>query len=115
MMSKREYLPDFLAALKYGAVLAGICSALLFLGGFLLGGFSLYQGISFLRSGMCMISGLILFLIAGMILMKKHRQVKEDSKWRKKFHKLNYGSVIGIIALLFILCAAAADALLYIV
>lgn len=115
MMNKNEYLPDFLTALKYGGVLAGVCSVLLFLGGFLLGGFSLHQGISFWKSGMCIISGLTLFLIAGMILLKKHRQVKDDSKWRKKFRKLNYGSVIGIIVLMFILCAAISDALLYII
>lgn len=112
-MIKKEILSDLFLAIKYGILCTVVCSALFLLGGFFFCGFSLYGAVSIWRSGMCIISGFSLFIVAGMILMKKHKEVNPDSQWRKKFHKLNYGGVIGMIAIIFILCAACSDAILF--
>ncbi len=109
--NKREYAADILAAAKYGFVIAVISSVLLILIGFFVKGFSFTKAVEIWRSGMCIASGITLFLMAGCILTKKSYKITKDSHWRMKFKKFNYELVIGIIAIILILFAAIADAL----
>ena len=106
----KEYLTDFLSAGKYGVILSIAVSLLLLTGGFLFQGFSLPEAFQVWRSGMCILSGISLFLVAGSILTKKSSKIDKHSRWREKFKKLNYESVIGTIAVIFILFASCADA-----
>ena len=110
MMKNKEYLTDFLSAGKYGVILSIAVSLLLLTGGFLFQGFSLPEAFQVWRSGMCILSGISLFLVAGSILTKKSSKIDKHSRWREKFKKLNYESVIGTIAVIFILFASCADA-----
>ena len=100
---------DFLYALKIAAISMVSAAAGIFLGGFLFGGFTLKAAVSVLRSGMCIISGLLLFLVGGTIIMKSKSVPDDSSNWRKRFKVLNYGSVIGIIAVFFIIGAVISD------
>ena len=102
MMKNKEYLTDFLSAGKYGVILSIAVSLLLLTGGFLFQGFSLPEAFQVWRSGMCILSGISLFLVAGSILTKKSSKIDKHSRWREKFKKLNYESVIGTIAVIFI-------------
>lgn len=111
MMKNKAYVTDFLSAGKYGMILSIAASLLLLIGGFLFKGFSLSKALQVWRSGMCIISGITLFLIAGSILTKKSSKIDKHSRWREKFQKLNYESVIGTIAVIFILFATCADAI----
>ena len=108
MMKNKEYLTDFLSAGKYGVILSIAVSLLLLTGGFLFQGFSLPEAFQVWRSGMCILSGISLF--AGSILTKKSSKIDKHSRWREKFKKLNYESVIGTIAVIFIPFASCADA-----
>ena len=110
MMKSKEYITDFLSAGKYGVILSIAASLLLLTVVFLFQGFSLPEAFQVWRSGMCIISGISLFLIAGSILTKKSSKIDKHSRWREKFKKLNYESVIGTISVIFILFAACADA-----
>ena len=100
---------DFLFALKLGILSMLAASLLLFAGGFLAGGFEVYGAVTVWRSGMCIIAGLLLILVSGTILFKNKMVPDEKSHWRERFKVLNYGSVMGIIAVSFILGAVIAD------
>ena len=87
MMKNKEYLTDFLSAGKYGVILSIAVSLLLLTGGFLFQGFSLPEAFQVWRSGMCILSGISLFLVAGSILTKKSSKIDKHSRWREKFKK----------------------------
>ena len=88
MMKNKEYLTDFLSAGKYGVILSIAVSLLLLTGGFLFQGFSLPEAFQVWRSGMCILSGISLFLVAGSILTKKSSKIDKHSRWREKFQKI---------------------------
>ena len=79
MMKNKEYLTDFLSAGKYGVILSIAVSLLLLTGGFLFQGFSLPEAFQVWRSGMCILSGISLFLVAGSILTKKSSKIDKHS------------------------------------
>lgn len=106
---KKEWGRDLLTALKYGAVLSTAGTLLLLAGGFLFGGFSLEKALNVCRGGLCIISGLSLFLVAGAILTRRNEMIKEDSQWRRKFKKFGYIGVILIVSFSFIVWAVIAD------
>ena len=111
MISKKEYAEDALSSVKYGFVIAIIASVILILVGFFIKGFSFTKAVEIWRSGMCIVSGIALFLMAGCILTKKSYKISKDSHWRMKFKKFSYEVVIGIIAVILILFTVIADAL----
>lgn len=109
MNNVKLYLKDTANALKYGFAAAAVLSVLFFCGGFLFRGFTLYMAVSTWRSGMCIVSGLSLFLAAGMILTKQSLKIRVDSRWREKFKKMGYEAMICTVSISFILVSALAD------
>lgn len=112
MSNKKGFGKDLLTAAKYCVILSAVSAVLLLAGGYLFGGFSLGQALNVCRSGLCIISGLSLFLVAGAILTRRNEMIKDDSQWRKKFARLGYIGVLIIASCFFILFASLADAAL---
>lgn len=105
-----QYLHDIGKAAGWGLLAGGIIFILFLAGGFLVSGFDIFRAANILRSGMLIITGIGLFLVAALLLTKKGT-VSEDNKekWKKQFYKLHYTGVILVICLIFVLYAAAAD------
>ena len=107
-----NYKKDILFALKIGICSMIAASLLLMLSGLMFNSFSIIAAVSVWRSGMCIISGLLLLLVGAMILFKRKMTPEDDSRWRIRFKKLNYSGVIGIIAVMFVIGAVISDYLL---
>ena len=109
-----KYKHDLLFTLKLAGMAILAVSILLFAGGFLFGGFTLRSAVSIWRSGSCIVSAILLFLVAGMFLFKKTgADIDPLSAWRKTFHQFKYSTVFLIITLAFILTASVADWILF--
>ena len=107
-------MSDILFTCKIGLCGVLAVTVILLAGGFLFGGFELRQAVSVWRSGMCIFTGLLLMLVAGLILFKKQQVSEENYRWKARFKSLNYGSVMAIIAIIFILGTVIADYILII-
>ena len=87
---------------------------LLFLGGFLFGGFQVSQGLEIAKDGLLLVAALGMFMIAGMLMVKGKNPEKFEEKdsWRKQFRVMGYKSVFGMICVAVLAAAAAVDYLM---
>ncbi len=105
---------DFVKAVMLGSVISALLSGMLFLGGFLAGGFSGKNGLEAGKDGLLLVASLGIFLLAGMLISKgkKPEQFTELNGLRKHFNIIGYKTVLGIICAMLIVAASLLDAML---
>ena len=102
---------DLGKAFTIGLLSGGAAAAVLLLGGFLFWGFTFRAALEAAKDGLL----LIMFVIAGMLMVKGKNPEKftQKEKWRVHFAVLGYKSVFAVLCVSWVLWAAAADYLLY--
>lgn len=114
MKKGKDLLLDGIKALGVGILTAAVLGILLFLGGFLFGGFQVSQGLEIAKDGLLLVAALGMFMIAGMLMVKGKNPEKFEEKdsWRKQFRVMGYKSVFGMICVAVLAAAAAVDYLM---
>ena len=115
MKKIKEICRDLGRAFIIGLLSGGAAAAVLLLGGFLFGGFTIRAALEAAKDGLLLISALSMLLIAGMLMVKGKNPEKftQKEKWRGHFAVLGYIGVCAVLCVSWILWAAAADYLLY--
>ncbi len=110
MSRVRGFVKDILKAFLIGASAAVAAAAILFLAG-LVGGGTGAAGLETAKNGVFIATALLLFFLAGMLLIKgkKTEPLKEDGALKHHFEVIGLKTVTGIIALAFLLTGALAD------
>lgn len=92
---------DLCKAAAVGLAVAAVLALVLAGGGALFGGNGVHSAVEAAKDGLLMIFALLLFVVAGMLLIKgkKQEQIRLDQNWRKHF------AVIGPKAMLLALAA----------
>jgi hypothetical protein len=105
---------DLIKTAFLGLVIAAAVGGVLFLAGFLVGGFHGKTGLEVGKDGLLLIASLGMFLLAGMLITKgkKPEQFVEMESWRKHFRIIGYKTVIGIVCIAFLMAASVIDAML---
>jgi hypothetical protein len=114
MKKIKGLLIDLLKAVILGLAVSAAVGLLLFLGGFLFGGFQVKNGVEVGKDGLLLIASLGMFFLAGMLLSKgkKPEQLLELESWRKHFQVIGYKTMIGVLCLGFLAAASVFDDLL---
>lgn len=83
----------------------------LFAGGYLWNERSAMAGLELAKNGLFLIAALLLFILAGMLIIKgkKPEKVLEDNGWRKHFQVIGSKIAIFILSVSFVLCASLVD------
>lgn len=96
--------------------LVGLASSLtfflvLFAGGYLWNGRSVMVGLELAKNGLFLIASLLLFILAGMLIIKgkKPEKVLKDNGWRTHFQIIGPKIAIFILSVSFVLCASLVD------
>lgn len=102
---------DLGKALLLGMAAALAAAVFLFLAGFAAGKGSLLSGLETAKNGIFLIAALLLFLLAGMLMIrgKKPDTVREGEGWRKHFRVIGMKTVTGMAAFAFLAAGAAVD------
>ena len=69
MKKGKDLFLDGIKALGIGILTAAVLGILLFLGGFLFGGFQVSQGLEIAKDGLLLVAALGMFMIAGMLMV----------------------------------------------
>ncbi len=114
MKKVKAILFDFIKAAILGLAISAATGGVLFLAGFLSGGFRGERGLEAGKDGLLLISSLGMFLLAGMLLAKgkKPEQFSEMDSWRKHFRIIGYKTALGIICAAFLAIASVMDIML---
>ncbi|SHK73371.1 hypothetical protein SAMN02745136_03209 [Anaerocolumna jejuensis DSM 15929] len=114
MKNVKEILVDFIKAIILGLVISAAVGGVLFLAGFLAGGFHGDKGLEVGKDGLLLIASLGMFLLAGMLLSKgkKPEQFTEMDSWRKHFRIIGYKTAIGIVCAAFLTVASVMDGMM---
>lgn len=115
MEKGKDICRDLGRALKIGLISGGCAAAVLLMGGFLFGGFTLAAALEAAKDGLLLLAALGLFVLAGMLMVKGKNPEKftQKEKWRVHFAVLGYKTVFGTICVCWLLWAAVADYVLY--
>ncbi len=110
----RKLPADIGKALLAGAIAAAAAALLFFVIGLIAGGWAFAAGLEAAKNGLLFLASLLLFLLAGMLLMKGKKPEKKPGKngWRDHFHVIGYKTAIAVIAVVFLLFASVADYIL---
>ncbi len=94
-------LKDLVKALLIGAVAGGAVTLIFFLGGMVFGGSGAASGIETSKNVLFLCTAVLLFILAGMILIKGKKPEKsyEKSGWRRHFSIIGPKIAIGMIAI----------------
>jgi hypothetical protein len=105
---------DLVKASILGLTISVAVGLVLFLAGFLTGGFHAGNGLEVGKDGLLLIASLVMLLLAGILLSKgkKPEQFVEMESWRKHFNIIGYKTVIGIVCIAFLMAASVLDGLL---
>ena len=111
----KEICRDLGRAFIIGLLSGGAAAAVLLFGGFLFGGFTIRAALEAAKDGLLLISALSMLLIAGILMVKGKNPEKftQKEKWRVHFAVLGYKGVFAVLCVSWILWAAVADYLLY--
>lgn len=106
---------DMVKAFLIGLLAAAALGLLLFLGGFAVKGGKLLAGLEAAKDGLFLILAILLFLLAGMLLMKgkKQEEMQDREGWRRHFSVFGVKMVLACISIGFLLVATAADYLIW--
>ncbi len=111
MKNIKGLLIDLIKAAILGLSISAVVGSMLFLAGFLAGGFLAENGLEVGKDGLLLIASMGLFLLAGMLLSKgkKPEQFRELESWRKHFRIIGYKTAIGIVCAAFLTTASLLD------
>lgn len=110
----KQYLKDSAKSGLFGLILSAGAGMILFLGGILFSGGSPYHAAQTTRSGLLIFTGLTLFVLAGMLLLKKGG-IPEKGKdaWKKQFKELSPAQVLAVFSAAVLAVTVAVDYLVY--
>ena len=103
---------DLAKALALGLLAGAAVGAFSFICGFAFGGAGATSGIEAAKDVLLLVAALMMFVLAGMILIKGKKEEKpfaDENGWRRHFAAVGPKSVIGGIAAGVVIVALAAD------
>lgn len=105
----KNLLKDLVKALLLGMAAALAAAVLLFVSGFLMGKGGIGTGLETAKNGVFLIAALLLFLLAGMLLVKGKKPDREEKGLREHFQVIGFKTAAGMAAAAFVAVGAFAD------
>lgn len=104
---------DLCKAAAVGLAVAAVLALVLAGGGALFGGNGVHSAVEAAKDGLLMIFALLLFVVAGMLLIKgkKQEQIRLDQNWRKHFRVIGPKTMLLALAAGMLAVIYAVDAL----
>ena len=104
---------DLCKAATVGLAVAAVLALVLAGGGALFGGNGVHSAVEAAKDGLLMIFALLLFVVAGMLLIKgkKQEQIRLDQNWRKHFAVIGPKTMLLALAAGMLAVIYAVDAL----
>ena len=104
---------DLCKAAAVGLAVAAVLALVLAGGGALFGGNGVHSAVEAAKDGLLMIFALLLFVVAGMLLIKgkKQEQIRLDQNWRKYFAVIGPKTMLLALAAGMLAVIYAVDAL----
>ena len=104
---------DLCKAAAVGLAVAAVLALVLAGGGALFGGNGVHSAVEAAKDGLLMIFALLLFVVAGMLLIKgkKQEQIRLDQNWRKHFAVIGPKTMLLALAAGMLAVIHAVDAL----
>lgn len=104
---------DLCKAAAVGLAVAAVLALVLAGGGALFGGNGVHSAVEAAKDGLLMIFALLLFVVAGMLLIKgkKQEQIRLDQNWRKLFAVIGPKTMLLALAAGMLVVIYAVDAL----
>ena len=104
---------DLCKAAAVGVAVAAVLALVLAGGGALFGGNGVHSAVEAAKDGLLMIFALLLFVVAGMLLIKgkKQEQIRLDQNWRKLFAVIGPKTILLALAAGMLVVIYAVDAL----
>lgn len=104
---------DLCKAAAVGLAVAAVLALVLAGGGALFGGNGVHSAVEAAKDGLLMIFALLLFVVAGMLLIKgkKQEQIRLDQNWRKHFAVIGPKTMLLALAAGMLAVIYAVDAL----
>lgn len=104
---------DLCKAAAVGLAVAAVLALVLAGGGALFGGNGVHSAVEATKDGLLMIFALLLFVVAGMLLIKgkKQEQIRLDQNWRKHFAVIGPKTMLLAVAAGMLVVIYAVDAL----
>lgn len=104
---------DLCKAAAVGLAVAAVLALVLAGGGALFGGNGVHSAVEAAKDGLLMIFALLLFVVAGMLLIKgkKQEQIRLDQNWRKHFRVIGPKTMLLALAAGMLVVIYAVDAL----
>ncbi len=114
MKNATVFFMDLAKSIILGSIISSLLGGILFLGGFLVRGLSVKDGLEAGKDGLLLVASLGIFFLAGIFLSKgkKPEKFNEVSSLRKYFKIIGYKTVLGIICAMLIAAASLLDAML---
>lgn len=104
---------DLCKAAAVGLAVAAVLALVLAGGGAIFGGNGVHSAVEAAKDGLLMIFALLLFVVAGMLLIKgkKQEQIRLDQNWRKLFAVIGPKTMLLALAAGMLVVIYAVDAL----
>ena len=104
---------DLCKAAAVGLAVAAVLALVLAGGGAIFGGNGVHSAVEAAKDGLLMIFALLLFVVAGMLLIKgkKQEQIRLDQNWRKHFAVIGPKTMLLALAAGMLVVIYAVDAL----
>ena len=104
---------DLCKAAAVGLAVAAVLALVLAGGGALFGHTGVHSAVEAAKDGLLMIFALLLFVVAGMLLIKgkKQEQIRRDQNWRKQFAVIGPKTMLLALAAGMLAVIYAVDAL----
>lgn len=104
---------DLCKAAAVGLAVAAVLALVLAGGGALFGGNGVHSAVEAAKDGLLMIFALLLFVVAGMLMIKgkKQEQIRLDQNWRKHFAVIGPKTMLLALAAGMLAVIYAVDAL----
>lgn len=110
----KKWLKDAVRAVGIGVLLTVCVSALLFLAGLFIHHFQLWEALELLRSGLFLLCGLALLMVAGLLIRPKGgEKVERHPGWKRNFHTLSLAPVVALATLVLLGCAFCLDYIIF--
>lgn len=102
---------DLVKAFLAGAAAGAALTAVLFFAGLAISGGDPSAALEIAKNGIFLVTAVLLFIVAGMILVKgkKPEKSQEESGWRDHFSVIGFKLVMGMIAAAFVIWAVILD------
>lgn len=105
----KNLLKDLVKALLLGMAAALAAAVLLLVSGLFFGKGGVDAGLETAKNGVFLIAALLLFLLAGMLIVKGKKPDREEKGLRKHFEVIGFKTAAGMAAVAFVTVGAVAD------